>query len=222
MDLPSSDFDEARRRMVDGQIRPNKVNDPRILDAMRNLPRERFVPPELACMAYIDEDVPLGRGRVLMEPMVIARLIQTARPRAGETALVVGSGAGYGAAVLAACGAQVTALEEDQALLEIGRAILPRVSPGVALVSGPLARGWDQGGPWDIVLIEGAVREIPATIAGQLKREGGRLVTVVISPVGVMQAVLAEPSGAGLRARPEFDCATPELPALRPASAFVF
>ena len=106
-------FAEARNNMVDSQVRPNKVTDPRIVAAMRQLPRERFLPPALAALAYADEDVPLGEGRVLIEPMVIARLVQLTAIAAGERALVVAAGTGYGAAVLAACGARVTALEES-------------------------------------------------------------------------------------------------------------
>ena len=115
--------------MVDSQIRPNKVVDPRILRAMRELPRERFVPTALRSLAYADEDVPLGNGRALMEPMVLARLVQIAAPVAGERVLVVGAGGGYGAAVLAACGANVTALEEDEALLGLARQLLPAIAP---------------------------------------------------------------------------------------------
>src|SRR3954453_9482861 len=99
----SLDYAAARDHMVDGQLRPNKVTDPRIVRAMGTLPRERFVPPHLATLAYTDEDLPLPGGRSFMEPVVLARLIQLARVRSLERALVVGAGAGYGAAVLAAC-----------------------------------------------------------------------------------------------------------------------
>jgi protein-L-isoaspartate(D-aspartate) O-methyltransferase len=91
---------------------------------MRTLPREKFVPPRLATIAYIDDCLELAPGRFMLKPMVLARLIQLAAPVAGETALVVGAGSGYGAAVLAACGAQVIALEEDAALVALGRAAL--------------------------------------------------------------------------------------------------
>ena len=235
MDAGVPDFTEARNHMVDGQVRPNKVNDPRIIQAMRRLPRERFVPPHLAGLAYIDEDVPLGGGRFLMEPMVIARLVQLARVRAGERALVVGAGTGYGAALLAACGAEVTALENDERLTAIARRVLAEMAPGVSLVAGPLAQGWAKAGPYDAVLIEGAVREIPDAIAQQV-RTGGRLVTVMCGVHGVSggalgdtsggtcAGVLAEPSGrrghadAVLRAQAEFDCATPLLPGLESAA----
>ncbi len=224
-----ADYASARDHMVDGQVRPNKVIDPRIIRAMRSIPRERFVPPHLVSLAYADEDVPLDRGRALMEPMVIARLVQLARVRQGDRVLVVGAGSGYGAALLAACGGQVTALEEDEALLAIARRTLPEFAPGAALAVGPLAAGQAAGAPWDVILIEGAVRTIPAAIALQLNPSGGRLVTV-LAPGNVTsggQGVLAEPGqqnapSATLRAAPMFDCATPLLPPLLPARAFQF
>ena len=106
MSHPQTDFSAARTLMVDGQVRPNKVTDARVLAAMGSLPRERFVPADRTALAYSDEDVPLGGGRYLVEPMVIARLVQIAAVRTGERALVVGAGTGYGAALLAACGAK--------------------------------------------------------------------------------------------------------------------
>ena len=103
-------FADARRNMVDSQIRPNRVTDPRILAAMRRLPRESFLPSAVRALAYADEDVPLGNGRFMMEPMVLARLLQAAALIDQERVLVVGAGTGYGAAVIAACGCKVTAL----------------------------------------------------------------------------------------------------------------
>lgn len=222
MHMPALDYADARKRMVDGQIRPNKVTDPRILNAMRTLPRERFVPDRLKPFAYIDEDLPLGGGRVLMEPVIIARLLQLADPAPRERALVVGAGTGYGAAVLAACHLHVTALEEDPALLAIAREVLPSVAPSVTLVEGPLNRGLEQGAPWDFIVIEGGVREIPPCFADQLRGDCGRLVTVLCRSPLLGQAVLAEPVAGGLRCRPEFDCATPLLPGFVPKPGFVF
>ena len=221
MDQPETDYATARALMVDCQVRPNKVNDPRVLAAMRSLPRERFVPPHAAALAYADEDVPLGGGRYLMEPMVIARLVQIAAPRAGERALVVAAGSGYGAALLAACGATVTALEQDEALLALARAALAATGPTVSLVSGPLAAGWKAAAPYDIVLIEGAVETIPPALVAQLKPQGGRLLAVRIGG-GMGQAVLGERVGDALSLQPVFDCATPLVPSLRPAPGFVF
>ena len=157
------------------------MTDPRITGAMRRLPRERFLPAGLAALAYADEDVPLGNGRVLMQPMAIARLVQLAAPMPGERALVVAAGVGYGAALLAACGPRVTALEEDPALLALARHALTEVAPDVSVVSGPLSAGWPAGAPYDVILLEGAVQEIPPALAQQLRNDGGRLVTVVCS-----------------------------------------
>jgi protein-L-isoaspartate(D-aspartate) O-methyltransferase len=215
-------FAEARIRMVDSQIRPNRVSDPRIIGAMRRLPRERFLPAGLAPLAYADEDVPLGHGRVLMQPMAIARMVQMAAPMQGEQALVVAAGVGYGAALLAACGVRVTALEEDPALLALARQALTEIAPEVSLASGKLAAGWPAGAPYDVILLEGAVQEIPPALALQLRNNGGRLVTVICTNGRTSQAVLAEQTGAGLRAQPMFECAIPPLPSLQPAPAFAF
>lgn len=214
-------YEAARQNMVDSQIRPNKVINPAILSAMGRIRRELFVPADRLALAYADEDVPLGNGRVLIEPMVLARLLQIAEPRAGERALVVAAGAGYGAAVLAACGCHVTALEEDPALLAQARDVLMTVAPTVGVVSGPLAQGWSIGAPYDLIVIEGGVPEIPVALADQLLQGSGRLVGVIRSGrTGC--AVLAEATPAGVHAQPVFDCATPMLPSLRPAPAFQF
>ena len=174
MTLSATDNAQRRSNMVDGQLRPNKVSDRRVLAAMRALPRERFLPPALAALAYVDEDVALPGGRCLMEPMVLARLVQLADPVPDERVLVVGAGSGYGAAVLAACGAAVVALEENEDLLRLARATVPEVvadlqAPGVQIVSGPLAEGWPAGAPYDLVFVEGGFEQVPAAIAAQLR-----------------------------------------------------
>jgi protein-L-isoaspartate(D-aspartate) O-methyltransferase len=215
-------FADARKCMVDSQIRPNRVTDPRILSAMRQLPRERFLPAHLSAMAYVDEDVPLGNGRFLMEPMVLARLLQAAALRENERVLVVGAGTGYGAAVLAACGCKVTALEEDPALLAMARAVLSSEAPGVTLVSGPLAAGWPSQAPYDLILIEGAVPEIPAVMAAQAHRETGRILAPICGAGRVTQAVIAEASEGGFGIAPIFDCGTPPIPSLQQAPTFAF
>lgn len=222
MDVFGTDFSDARERMVDGQIRPNRVSDPRVLEAMRAIPRERFLPPGLAPFAYIDEDVALGNGRVLMEPLAIARLVQLAQIRRGARTLVVGAGTGYGAALLAACGAAVTALEEDAALVEIARPALAASAPSVVLVIGPLAQGWPAGAPWDLLFIEGAAPSIPPALGEQVRPDAGRLVGVLAGGGRPGTAVFGERTAAGLTLRPMFDCATPALPQLVAKPEFVF
>ncbi len=216
--LSPADYALARNLMVDGQLRPSKVTDRRILDAMRTLPREAYVPAAMASLATIDDDIALGGGRVLLKPLVLARLIQLARPRAGEAALVVGAGCGYGSAILAACGVHVTALEEEPALLELARC---HPSPLVTLVPGRLAHGCPASAPYDLVVIEGAVRAIPDAVARQVSANG-RLVAILLPEGGTSVAVLAEPSTGGLRAQAEFDAAAPLLPSLLPNPVFTF
>jgi protein-L-isoaspartate(D-aspartate) O-methyltransferase len=223
-------FADARKNMVDSQIRPNRVTDPRILAAMRRLPRERFLPAALCALAYADEDVPLGNGRYLMEPMVLARLLQAAQPRDNERTLVVGAGAGYAAAVLAACGCKVVALEDNPALLAIAHAVLPEEAPSVTIVSGPLGAGWAANAPYDLILIEGAVPAVPTALKDQLHQEQGRLITAVFDAgrddgrplLGSTRAILGEATPVGLGLTPIFDCAMPPLPAMRKAAVFEF
>jgi protein-L-isoaspartate(D-aspartate) O-methyltransferase len=222
---PALDFTLARNLMVDGQLRPTKVNDRRLLEIMRRLPREAFVPAPLREFAYTDQDLKIAPGRVLMKPLVLARLVQLATPRAGETALVVGAGTGYGAAVLAEMGVQVTALEEDPALITLAREAalkdgVARSFP-VSFVTGKLAEGWAERAPYDLILIEGAVRAIPERIGRQVA-QNGRLVTVLAPEHAASVAVLAEPSLGGVRTRPAFDASTALLPGLLPAPSFAF
>jgi protein-L-isoaspartate(D-aspartate) O-methyltransferase len=215
-------FADARNCMVDSQIRPNRVTDPRVLSAMRRLPREQFLPANVWALAYADEDVPLGNGRYMLEPMVLARLLQAANLRDNERVLVVGAGTGYGAAVLAACGCRVTALEEDTSLLAIAGTVLPQEAPGVTLVSGPLAAGWPAHGPYDLILIEGAVSRIPPALAAQTHRETGRILAAIHAEGRTTQAVIAETTAFGVGISPLFDCATPPVPSLRQAPVFAF
>lgn len=215
-------FADARKHMVDSQIRPNRVTDPRVLSAMRTLPRERFVPAPVAARAYSDEDVPLGNGRFLIEPMVLARLLQAAALRDGERVLVVAAGAGYGAAVLAACGCKVTALEDDATLFAIAEKVLPAEAPGVTLVHGAPDAGCPSQAPFDLILIEGSVPVIPESLAAQTKRDTGRILATIAGPGRVTRAVVAEPTSFGLSVTQIFDCGTPALPALRKTAAFAF
>lgn len=219
--LDPPETEAARTAMVDSQVRPNRVTDPRLIAAMRTLPREAFLPANLAARAYADDDVKLGRGRAMLAPMAIARLVQLAEIRHGERALVVGAGTGYGAALVEACGAAVTALEEDSALLALARPALAVLAPEVELVEGPLAAGWPAAAPYDLVFIEGEVGELPDAIAKQVNRTG-RLVMVRGDEGKVGRAVVGRPSAGGLSILPAFDCMVTALPALRRSPGFVF
>ncbi|APH54224.1 Protein-L-isoaspartate O-methyltransferase [Granulibacter bethesdensis] len=212
---------DARALMVDGQIRPNRVTDPRILAAMRHLPREHFLPEHLAEFAYIDDDIPLSDDRVMLKPLITARLLQLAAPVAGERCLVIGAGTGYGAAILASCDVSVVALEEDDTLRAVARTALGRHASAVNLVSGKLEAGCPEHAPWNLILIEGAVASIPEAVVSQLRKDG-RLVTVLRPEGGPGKAVVVEQGTSGPVWVESFDCMTRLLPQFRAVPAFSF
>jgi protein-L-isoaspartate(D-aspartate) O-methyltransferase len=215
------DYEAARRNMVESQIRTNKVTHAGLLAALSSLPRERFLPPERAYAAYVDDDIPLAPGRFLMEPMVFARLVQLAEPKLKDRALVVGSGTGYGAAVLARLVASVVALESDPGLAARAKDQLVQLAIGnVSQAAGPLAQGWPGSAPYDVMLIEGAVEEVPQTLFDQLA-DGGRLVAVVMTE-GVGRATLFVEREKAISHRPYFDAAVPPLAEFRRQRGFVF
>ena len=218
-----TDFALARRNMVEGQLRPNRVTNAQLLAEIGSLPRERFLPEGLRSVAYSDEDVPLGNGRYLMEPMVLARLVQTLQPRETDRALVIGSGRGYGAALLARLVKAVIAVESDPAL---GAAAQQSAKDlGLANIEqkiGKLEAGAADAGPYDVVLIEGAVRQVPPAILEQLV-DGGRLATIVAgSPGALGTAQLFVKEGGVASGRPIFDAGTPPLPGFAPPPHFTF
>lgn len=218
-----TDYALARRNMIDGQLRPNRVNNAGLLAAIAELPRERFLPDGLSSVAYADEDVPLGGGRYLMEPMVLARLIQILQPKLRDRALVIASGRGYGAALLAQLVTAVVAVESDDGLAAAAERTWNELGvTNVAQQVGKLEAGAPASGPYDIVLIEGALRQIPKSILDQLD-EGGRLATVVSGPEGAMGvAELVVKEGGVTSSRPIFDAGTPGLPGFAPPQRFTF
>ena len=218
-----TDFALARRNMVEGQLRPNKVTNAALLTAVGELPRERFLPEALRSVAYADDDVPLGGGRYLMEPMVLARLIQTLQPQPEDRALVVGAGRGYGAALLARLVKMVTAVESDAGLTAAAAQIGKELAlDGIQWVAGALEQGGPGSAPYDVVLIEGAVRQVPQAILDQMA-EGGRLTAIVSGAPGAMGvAQIFVKDGGVTSGRPLFDAGTPLLPGFTPPARFTF
>ena len=217
-----TDFAAARHNMVESQIRTNRVTDPALLDALAALPREQFVPAERRSTAYIDEDLRLAGERFMMEPMVLARLLQAAEPTKTDVALDVGCATGYATGVLARVTATVLGLESDAALARQARETLARLAVGNAIVvEGKLADGYPKHGPYDIILVNGAVAEFPPALLDQLA-EGGRLVGVRRPGPGPGAAMLMLKRHGAVAGRPLFESATPYLPGLAPRPRFVF
>ncbi len=218
-----TDFALARRNMVDGQLRPNRVTNAALLAAIGELPRERFLPEGLRSVAYADDDVPLGNGRFMTEPMVLARLIQSLQPQSEDKAMVVGAGRGYGAAILARLVKSVVAVEADAGLAGAAQQILRDLAvTNVQQVAGPAQQGAAASAPYDVILIEGAVGEVPAAIVDQLA-EGGRLATVISDPSGALGvAQLFVKQGGVTSGRPLFDAGTPPLPGFARPPRFTF
>lgn len=213
-------FEAARAHMIESQLRPNKVTDQRVLDAFTRVRRELFVPAASQYLAFIDEDLPIGGGRYVMEPMVAARLIQAATPQSTESALVVGTGTGYEAAVLGRLMRAVVALEENLDLARWARdALVEENMANVSVVEGRLRDGYRTRAPYDVILFGGAVAELPNEILGQLAGDG-RLVAVVRPEAAVGRAVLAIKTGAVIARRVIFDAAIPLLPSFEPKPVF--
>ncbi|MBN9071714.1 MAG: protein-L-isoaspartate O-methyltransferase [Rhizobiales bacterium] len=223
----TDDFSALRTRMVDCQLRTTDVTAPEILDAMGSVPREEFVPAARRALAYIDEDIELtagaaGKGgRFLMEPSPFARLLQLAEIGPDDRVLDVGCASGYSAAVLSRIAASVVALEEDAALAESARAALARLGCAAAtVVTGPLAAGYPQGAPYDVIVIEGAVDEVPPALFGQLQ-DAGRLVAVEgHGNAGIAKVYLK--TGGVVSGRRAFNAAIRPLPGFERAAVFEF
>jgi protein-L-isoaspartate(D-aspartate) O-methyltransferase len=218
-----TDFAAARRNMVDGQVRTADVTDLRILAAMQEVPRERFLPPALSGLAYLDLDVPVGEdqgvSRRLLNPMLRAKLLQAAAISGTDRVLDVGCATGYGAAVLSRIAGQVVALEEDPALAKAATEALAN-EPNVAVASVPLTEGWPPGGPYDVILLEGAAEQVPAALLRQLK-DGGRLLCILGAGPG-SKAVVYRRSGDDIGSVTVFDATAAVLPGFIKPPEFAF
>lgn len=170
-----TDFATRRTVMVDSQVRPSDVTKFPIIDAMLNVPRERFVPGAMREAAYVGETLDLGAGRALLEPRTLAKMLDALDIGPGELVLDIAPAYGYSAAVIARLAEAVVAVEEDEDMASEAEATLSDVgADNVAVVTGTLAEGAPKHGPYDVITIQGGVEEVPAVLAQQLK-EGGRI-----------------------------------------------
>ncbi|MBM3600119.1 MAG: protein-L-isoaspartate O-methyltransferase [Alphaproteobacteria bacterium] len=217
-----TDFAAARLNMVEGQIRTNRVTDPVLIDALLAVPRELFVPPSLRSIAYVDEDLPLGRGRYLMEPVVLARMLQVASITPSEAVLDIGCASGYSTAVIAKLAGSVVAIDADAELVKRANQILSELgADNAAVVQADTAQGYARQAPYNVVVLGGAVDFVPDAITDQLV-DGGRLVAVVRDEGGVGRATLMTRVGSSVSSRIIFDAATPRLPGFAREPGFVF
>jgi len=174
-----TEYTSVRHNMVESQLRTNKVTNHRLIDAMDTIPRELFVPRQLAGVAYVDEDLMIAPGRYLMEPLVLARLLQAAEVADQDVALDIGCGTGYSSAVLGRLAGTVVGLEPDPLLAEQASQTLSEAgSDNVIIVRGGVAEGYSRQGPYDVIFFNGGVPFVPSPLMDQLA-EGGRMVAVL-------------------------------------------
>lgn len=222
-----SDYAAARRNMVDSQIHPNQVTDARLLHALHEVPRESFVPASMQALAYMEEEIevaPARQGvpaRCLLAPMPLARLLQLAEVDADNLVLDVGCATGYSSAVLARLAEAVVGLECEEALAEQASQTLMELGvDNAAVISGPLPEGYASEGPFDVILLNGCVPEVPGDLLKQLK-EGGRLVAIIAEREFGLGTVYRNVGGR-VSQRAAFDAAGPVLPGFEREKAFVF
>ena len=225
------DYEQQRLIMVLSQLRPSQVTDPRLLAAMSAVPRERFVPSGKALLAYMDEGVEVwpsldgAPARFLLAPVVLARLIQLASVGPDDRVLDIGCATGYSTAILASLAQSVTGLEPEPELAaaagrNLGELAGARARDNTEFVTGPLDQGYAAGAPYDVILLNGSVADIPGALLAQLK-EQGRLVAI-IAHGGPGKAYLFVKAGAQASGVPHFDAGAKPLPGFARALCFTF
>ncbi len=222
-----SDFAAARANMVEAQVRTNDVTDRRIINAMAELPREAFVPASMCSLAYMDQEIELRSAtadmsaRRLLAPMPLAKLIQLAEIRPDDLVLDVGCMTGYSTAILSRLADSVVGLESNEELAEqAARTLRDLGVDNAAVVTAPLKEGYPSEGPYDVILLNGCVPEVPSGLFDQLK-EGARLVGV-ISQTGIGKANLCKKVHGDVSCRPAFDAGVSSLPGFELKPEFVF
>lgn len=216
--MTEHNFEHMRRAMIASQLRTTGTNDPRVLAAMGEVPRERFVPERRIAAAYADALLPLKPGRELNSPMALGRLLTQAAPSPDDRAMVIGAATGYAAAVLGRLVGSLVAVEEEPDLAVVARAALE--GSGAAIVGGPLVDGYAEGAPYDLILIDGAVEFIPQALIDQLADEG-RLAAGIIEN-GVTRLALGRKAGEGFGMAAFADAAVAVLPGFAKPRTFTF
>jgi len=222
MAINMADFKALRQTMVDTQLRTNKVTDANVLAAMGEIPREMFVPEDRASLAYIDEDIHIGKSRCMAEPMILARMIQAAEIGPEDVVLDVACGSGYSSAILGRIARAVVAVESDTELAGAASARLTKLGmDNVVVEMGPINAGWSDQAPYDVIMVNGSCGEMSEAILSQLA-EGGRLCAILRGPGGTGMAKLFVKSAGVVSNRGLFDANVPILPEFDLEEGFSF
>lgn len=222
MAINMADFAALRQTMVDTQLRTNKVTDENVLAAMNDIPREMFVPADRASLAYIDEDIRIGKSRCMIEPMVLARMIQATEVGPEDVVLDVACGSGYSSAVLGRIARAVVVVESDTDLAGAASARLTKLGlDNVVVEMGQINAGWADQAPYDVIIVNGACGAISEAILAQLA-EGGRLCAIIRGAGGTGMAKLFVKSGGVVSNRGLFDASVPALPEFELEEGFSF
>lgn len=216
-----SDYEQARRSMVDCQVRPADVTRYAIIEAMLETPREQFVPGPLRAVAYAESEVPLAAGRSLLSPRTFAKMLEAAHVRPDDLVLDLAPGLGYSSAVLARLTTAVIAIEPDEAMARQASDTLARLEyDNVVVTNGDPAAGDADHAPYDVIFVNGGVEEVPRALTDQLKT-GGRLIAIHMNgAVGQCRVTVKSPNA--VTARPVFDASAPVLAGFDRAKTFVF
>lgn len=206
-----TDFTTRRRMMVDTQVRPSDVTKFPIIDAMLSVPRETFVPDAQREVAYAGENLVLGADRVMLEPRTLSKMLETLNISGEDLVMDIGCGYGYSAAVTARMAQAVVAVEEDETMASEAQSLLSDVGADNAIVhAGALAAGADEHGPYDVILVQGGIGELPETVQSQLK-DGGRIACIFMDgALGVVR--IGYKSGDRINWRFAFNASAPVLP----------
>lgn len=183
------EYARQREAMVESQLQRRDITDRRVLEAMREVPRHRFMSAEVRRYAYADHPVPIGGGQTISQPYIVALMTQLSEPRPGDRALEIGTGSGYQAAVLSKLVQEVYTIEIVPSLAEQARQTLDQLGyENVTVRQGDGYRGWPERAPFDVILVTAAPERIPEPLLEQLA-EGGRLV-IPVGPEGAVQRLM--------------------------------
>ncbi len=218
-------FEKARENMVLSQLQPSGVVSESVMEAYKTIPREMFVPNSLRGVSYLDDDIQLGGGRVLMEPLLHGLMIQDAGLNVGDKCLDIGGGTGYSAAILALLTGSVIALEQEEKLLQEANNHWNSLGLGgkISAILGDHSAGYLSGAPYKAIFINGAVAEIPETLFSQLAENGTLYAVLMPLDSGVGKVVAAKRSSDGFTSITILgEGVTSYVPCFSPVKSFVF